>query len=133
MGLDFISRGSYRGRVSYLRPDKYALSLKSIRFKGRRFITGKIEGIKKGEAQVDFGQAVVKMGGILRKIFFFVMALPYSDVFFVKAYDRECTETFWDGHVQAFQFFGGVAKRITYDNSRIAASKIIGPRLVKSR
>ena len=63
-----------------------------------------------GEAQVDFGQAVVKMGGILRKIFFFVMALPYSDVFFVKAYDRECTETFWDGHVQAFQFFGGVAK-----------------------
>ncbi|MFC1637195.1 IS21 family transposase [Planctomycetota bacterium] len=81
-----------------------------------------------GEAQVDFGQAVVKMGGILRKIFFFVMALPYSDVFFVKAYDRECTETFWDGHVQAFQFFGGVAKRITYDNSRIAASKIIGPR-----
>ncbi|MGB2863110.1 MAG: IS21 family transposase [Sedimentisphaerales bacterium] len=81
-----------------------------------------------GEAQVDFGQAIVKMGGILRKIFFFVMALPYSDVFFVKAYDRECTETFWDGHVHAFQFFGGVAKRITYDNSKIAASKIIGPR-----
>jgi len=81
-----------------------------------------------GEAQVDFGQAVVKMGGILRKIFFFVMALPYSDAFFVKAYDRECTETFWDGHVQAFQFFGGVPKRITYDNSGIAASKIIGPR-----
>ncbi|MBW1739474.1 MAG: IS21 family transposase [Deltaproteobacteria bacterium] len=68
-----------------------------------------------GEAQIDFGQAVVKMDGILRKIFFFVMALPYSDVFFVKAYERECTETFWDG-------------RITYDNSRIAMSKIIGPR-----
>jgi transposase len=56
------------------------------------------------------------------------MALPYSDVFFVKAYERECTETFWDGHVQAFKFFGGVPKRITYDNSRIAMSKIIGPR-----
>ncbi|KKL59739.1 hypothetical protein LCGC14_2212320, partial [marine sediment metagenome] len=81
-----------------------------------------------GEAQVDFGQAVVKMAGILRRIFFFVMALPYSDVFFVKAYERECTETFWDGHVEAFKFFGGVAKRITYDNSRIAISKIIGPR-----
>jgi transposase len=81
-----------------------------------------------GEAQVDFGQAVVKMAGILRKIFFFVMALPYSDVFFVKAYERECTETFWDGHVEAFKFFGGVPKRISYDNSRIAISKIIGPR-----
>jgi len=81
-----------------------------------------------GEAQVDFGQAVVKMAGVLRKIFFFVMALPYSDVFFVKAYERECTETFWDGHVEAFKFFGGVPKRISYDNSRIAMSKIIGPR-----
>ena len=81
-----------------------------------------------GDAQVDFGQAVVKMAGILRKIFFFVMALPYSDIFFVKAYERECTETFWDGHVEAFKFFGGVPKRITYDNSKIAISKIIGPR-----
>ncbi len=81
-----------------------------------------------GEAQVDFGQAVCKMGGILRKIHFFVMSLPYSDAFFIKAYDRECTETFWDGHVRAFNFFGGVPKRITYDNSKIAISKLTGPR-----
>ena len=81
-----------------------------------------------GEAQVDFGQAVVKMGGVLRKIHFFVMCLPYSDALFIKAYDRECTETFWDGHVRAFTFFGGVAKRISYDNSRIAISKLTGPR-----
>jgi transposase len=82
-----------------------------------------------GEAQVDFGHALVKMNGVLRKICFFVMALPYSDAFFVRAYERECTETFWDGHVRAFAFFGGVAKRITYDNSRIAIARIIGPRL----
>ena len=82
-----------------------------------------------GEAQVDFGHAVVKMSGVLRKICFFVMALPYSDAFFIRAYERECTETFWDGHVQAFAFFGGVPRRISYDNSRIAVSKIIGPRI----
>jgi len=81
-----------------------------------------------GEAQVDFGQAVCKMGGILRKVHFFVMCLPYSDAFFIKAYDRECTETFWDGHVRAFDFFGGVPKRISYDNSKIAISKLTGPR-----
>ena len=81
-----------------------------------------------GEAQVDFGQAVCKMGGILRKVHFFVMCLPYSDAFFIKAYDRECTETFWDGHVRAFNFFGGVPKRISYDNSKIAISKLTGPR-----
>jgi len=82
-----------------------------------------------GEAQVDFGHALVKMTGVLRKICFFVMALPYSDVFFIRAYERECTETFWDGHIRAFEFFGGVARRISYDNTKIAISKIIGPRL----
>ena len=82
-----------------------------------------------GEAQVDFGHALVKMGGVLRKVCFFVMTLPYSDAFFVRAYERECTETFWDGHVRAFAFFGGVPRRIAYDNSKIAIVKILGPRL----
>ena len=34
-----------------------------------------------GEAQVDFGYAAVKMAGVLRKIAFFVMALPHCDAF----------------------------------------------------
>jgi hypothetical protein len=55
-----------------------------------------------GEAQVDFGHALVKMGGVLRKVCLFVMTLPYSDAFFVRAYERECTETFWDGHPPHF-------------------------------
>lgn len=81
-----------------------------------------------GEAQMDFGYALVKMAGVLRKIAFFVMTLPYSDAFFVMAFDRECTETFWEGHVRAFEFFGGVPQRITYDNSRVMISRIIGSR-----
>jgi len=79
-----------------------------------------------GEAQVDFGTALVKMAGVLRKFVFFVMVLPHSDVFFVKAYERECTETFWDGHVSAFKFFKRVPSRISYDNSKVAVSKIAG-------
>ena len=79
-----------------------------------------------GEAQVDFGYALVKVNGQLRKVAFFVMALPYSDAFFVRAFERECTETFWEGHVQAFEFFKGVPNRITYDNTKVAVSKISG-------
>jgi len=79
-----------------------------------------------GEAQVDFGEALVNLNGKLRKVHFFVMALPYSDASFVMAFERECTETFWEGHVQAFGFFGGVAKRISYDNTKIAVAEIIG-------
>mgnify|MGYP003338519148 FL=1 len=79
-----------------------------------------------GEAQMDFGHALVKMNGVLRKVAFFVMALPYSDAVFVQAFERECTETFWAGHVQAFQFFGGVPRRITYDNTKVAVAQILG-------
>jgi hypothetical protein len=79
-----------------------------------------------GEAQVDFGEALVNLNGKLRKVHFFVMALPHSDASFVMAFERECTETFWEGHVQAFGFFGGVAKRISYDNTKIAVARIIG-------
>jgi transposase len=79
-----------------------------------------------GEAQVDFGYALVHMNGILRKVAFFVMALPFSDALFVAAFERECTETFWEGHVRAFEFFGGVPTRITYDNSKVMVSKILG-------
>lgn len=81
-----------------------------------------------GEAQVDFGQALVKMAGVLRKVMFFAMALPYSDAMFVVAYPRECTETFQDGHSRAFRFFKGVPHRISYDNAKTSVSKIIGSR-----
>jgi transposase len=81
-----------------------------------------------GEAQVDFGYALANVAGRLRKVAFFVMALPHSDALFVQAFERECTETFWEGHVRGFAFLGGVPRRITYDNSRVMVAKIIGPR-----
>jgi transposase len=80
-----------------------------------------------GEAQVDFGYALSKVSGVLRKVAFFVMVLPHSDAFFVTVFERECTESYWEGHVRAFEFFGGVPQRISYDNSRVLVSKIIGP------
>jgi transposase len=99
--------------------------VRDLRLKGREVFVPLVH--RPGEAQVDFGEAVIKAAGQLRKVAFLVMALPHSDGFFVRAYDRECTETFWDGHARAFEFFGGVPRRITYDNSRVMVAKIIGP------
>jgi hypothetical protein len=62
------------------------------------------------------------------KVAYFVMSLPFSDAFFCQAFPRECTETFQEGHCRAFQFFGGVPTRISYDNSRIAVAKFVGRR-----
>jgi transposase len=73
-----------------------------------------------GWAQVDFGYAEIDLAGQRTKVAFFVMTLPFSDAFFVCAFPRECTETFQAGHQRAFEFFGGVANRISYDNSKIA-------------
>jgi transposase len=80
-----------------------------------------------GEAQVDFGFAEVVVAGERVTAAFFVMTLPHSDAFFVRAYPRECTESFQDGHVQAFEYFGGVPTRISYDNSKVAVAAITGP------
>jgi hypothetical protein len=54
------------------------------------------------------------------------MVLPYSDAFFQMAFERECTESYWEGHVRAFENFGGVPARISYDNSKVLVSKIVG-------
>jgi len=79
-----------------------------------------------GHAQVDFGEALGEIGGVVRKIRYFALALPHSDAFFMKAYPAETTEAFCDGHVSAFAFFGGVPLSILYDNTVLAVAKILG-------
>ena len=79
-----------------------------------------------GHAQVDFGEATVEVGGRREKIAFFCLILPHSNVWFVKAYPRETTEAFLDGHVSAFAFLGGVPRSILYDNTTLAVARILG-------
>jgi len=81
-----------------------------------------------GEAQVDFGFADIYLNGELTKVALFVMTLPYSDAVYVQAFPRECTEAFQEGHKRAFEFFGGVPARISYDNTKIAVGQIVGNR-----
>lgn len=78
-----------------------------------------------GEAQVDFGEAVVRRNGVETKVALFVMTLPYSGALFVQAFARKCTETFPEGHRRAFEHFGGVPRRISYDNSAIAVIEVL--------
>jgi hypothetical protein len=56
------------------------------------------------------------------------MSLPYSDAVFCQAFPRECTETFQEGHVRAFAFFGGVPRKIAYDNAKTTVAKIVTSR-----
>src|SRR3974390_2963756 len=79
-----------------------------------------------GEAQADFGEAMVVIAGVEQKAHYLAMALPHSGDCFVAAFRAETTEAFLEGHVRAFAYFGGVPTRILYDNTRIAVAKILG-------
>jgi transposase len=79
-----------------------------------------------GEGQADFGRAEVVVAGVRHKAALFVLTLPHSNARFGCLFPRECTEAFHEGHARAFAFFGGVAARISYDNSKIAVAKLVG-------
>ena len=73
-----------------------------------------------GDAQADFGEALVVVDGVERKAHYLVVDLPHSDDAFVKAFPAETTEAFCEGHNAAFHYFGGVPRGIVYDNTKLA-------------
>ena len=81
-----------------------------------------------GDAQADFGEALVVIDGVECKAHYLVVDLPHSDDAFVKAFPAETTEAFCDGHNAAFRYFGGVPRGIVYDNTKLAVAKILGDR-----
>ncbi len=76
------------------------------------------------EAQVDWHEGWITENGIERKLQFFVMRLCYSKAPFVYPYEKANLESFLDGHVRAFEYFGGVPQRIAYDNLKCAVIKV---------
>jgi transposase len=77
-------------------------------------------------AQVDWGEAVVRLGGKATKVYMFCMRLCHSTAAFVMLFPSARMECFLEGHVRAFAFFGGVPHRIIYDNLRSAVLRIVG-------
>lgn len=77
------------------------------------------------DMQMDWGEAVVRLGGKETTVKLFVLRWCYSRRVFVAAYPSEKQECFLDGHVRAFHYFGGLPQRIIYDNLKPAVFKIL--------
>ena len=77
------------------------------------------------EAEVDFGTASVVLAGVPVEVSMFVMRLSASGRGYTRAYLNECQEVFLDGHVRAFEHFGGVPNRIRYDNLKAAVERVL--------
>jgi len=77
------------------------------------------------EAEVDWGQAEVVLGGARRTVFLFLMRACFSGACFVVAFTRETQQAFLEAHVEAFGFFGGVFSTVRYDNLGEAVKKVM--------
>ncbi len=75
--------------------------------------------------EADFGESWAEVAGALRKVKFFVATLPYSNVYFAKAYPVERLECLLDGLAEAFRFLGGVPRRVVFDNTSLAVKKVL--------
>jgi len=66
--------------------------------------------------QFDWSYETAVIGGVEQLVKVAHFRLSYSRQMFVIAYPRESQEMVLDAHNQAFAFFGGVPKRMVYDN-----------------
>lgn len=81
------------------------------------------------DAQVDWGEAQVILAGVQQTVQVFVMHLSYSRRTFVMTFPAQKQEAFLLGHVRAFEFFGGVPHRLSYDNLSAAVKPLIEGRI----
>jgi transposase len=104
-------KGSYdtvRNAVRPLRAQATVASLTQIRFE-----TGPGE-----QAQVDWGQARVLLGGEPAEVHIFVMTLGYSRRGWAEGFFNERIDSLLSAHEHAFEHFGGVCVELLYDRMR---------------
>ena len=77
------------------------------------------------EAEVDFGEFYATIAGLVVKCWMFVMRLSHSGKAFHVAFATQAQEAFLEGHVLAFEYFGGVPGRIRYDNLKPAVIRVL--------
>ncbi|RNC62904.1 MAG: hypothetical protein AWM53_01830 [Candidatus Dichloromethanomonas elyunquensis] len=80
-----------------------------------------------GEAiQIDWGEAHVYLAGKKTKVNLLCMRECYSSDSYCKAFYRQNEESFLEGQISGFDFYGGVAKRIIFDNAKVAVKDGFG-------
>jgi len=113
--LDEIRRDGYSGGRSILQ--EYVVRVrprKEEAFLSLRFAPGEC-------AQVDWGEAgSVPVGDTRRRLSFFVMVLGHSRMMYLEFTLSQQAEYFLACHRRAFEFFGGVPRKVMIDNLKSA-------------
>ena len=77
------------------------------------------------EGEVDFGEFYATIAGVWVKCWMFVLRLSHSGRAFHVAFGTQAQEAFLEGHVLAFEHFGGVPARVRYDNLKPAVVRVL--------
>ena len=70
-----------------------------------------------GDAQADFGEADFYVCGVRRRMSFFVMTFPYSNVGIAQVFPGENAECVCQALRNIFEHVAGVPRRIVFDNA----------------
>jgi transposase len=130
--LQEIKKQGYAGQLRILQEH-----LQTVRDKPKEVFL-RIETPPGEQAQCDWANCgTVRIGKVLRKLSAFVMVLSHSRMIYVEFTLSQCLEDFIQCHINAFRFFGGVPKKILYDNlkqvvlSRTGADIRFNPRFTE--
>src|SRR5438445_2411372 len=78
-----------------------------------------------GEAQVDWYEAMADFAGERLRVYIFAMRSMASGGAFHVAYYHATQQAFLEAHELAFNYFGGVFRRLRYDNLKSAVKRIL--------
>lgn len=78
-----------------------------------------------GEAQIDWYEAEVELRGERETWQLFSMRAMASGAAYHRAYPHATQQAFLDAHQRAFHYFGGVFRRLRYDNLKSAVKKVL--------
>lgn len=103
--------GSYTMLRAYIQPKRVLRpSRATVRFETE---PGK-------QLQSDWGEVVVKIGGVLTKVHFIVNTLGYSRRFHFWCTEREDAEHTYEGLIRSFEYLEGVTEEVLVDNQKSA-------------
>lgn len=70
-----------------------------------------------GEAQADFGELDLYLNLVKKRLSYFVLSFPYSNVGFAQIFPAENAECVCQALKQIFEYIGGAPRRIVFDNA----------------
>ena len=116
-----LKKQGYAGQVRIVRKWVHAL-------RGRTpEVFLRIETPPGEQAQVDWANCgSVRIGKVRRHLSAFVMVLSYCRMMYVEFTLSQCLEDFIQCHVNAFRAFGGVPRKILYDNLKAVVLSRLG-------